>query len=125
MRDVFPPEKHAIAVYPLNNWGGRSQRLKRRVSKSQPTMASAANRLAATKSIRRVRAVHISLCMALVIIWTNSQEYERRSSRKKRRIELADPYFLPYSRLRPRVQIELQLRILTLPFTVKDGDLIV
>ena len=22
MRDVFPPEKHAIAVYPLNNWGG-------------------------------------------------------------------------------------------------------
>lgn len=43
----------------------------------------------------------------------------------KRRIELADPYFLPYSRLRPRVQIELQLRILTLPFTVKEGDLIV
>ena len=22
MRDVFPPEKHAIAVDPLNNWGG-------------------------------------------------------------------------------------------------------
>lgn len=22
MRDVFPPEKHVIAVYPLNNWGG-------------------------------------------------------------------------------------------------------
>lgn len=22
MRDVFPPEQHAIAVYPLNNWGG-------------------------------------------------------------------------------------------------------
>lgn len=61
--------------------GLRSQRLKMRVSKSQPTMASAASRLAATKSIRRVRAVHISLCMALVIIWTNSQEYERRSSR--------------------------------------------
>ena len=39
--------------------------------------------------------------------------------RHKRHIELADPYFLPYSRLRPRVQIELQLRILTLPFTVK------
>lgn len=45
--------------------------------------------------------------------------------RRKRRIELADPYFLPYSRLRPRVQIELQLHILTLPFTVKEGDLIV
>lgn len=52
--------------------------------------------------------------------WMQSQE-----RRHKRRIELADPYFLPYSRLRPRVQIELQLRILTLPFTVKDGDLIV
>nr|DAZ73381.1 MAG TPA: hypothetical protein [Caudoviricetes sp.] len=47
-------------------------------------MASAVNRLAATKFIRRIRAVRISLCMALVIIWTNSQEYERRSSRKKR-----------------------------------------
>lgn len=45
--------------------------------------------------------------------------------RRKRRIELADPYFLPYSRLRPRVQIELQFHILTLPFTVKEGDLIV
>lgn len=53
-------------------------------------------------------------------IWMQSQE-----RRHKRHIELADPYFLPYSRLRPRVQIELQLRILTLPFTVKDGDLIV
>lgn len=53
-------------------------------------------------------------------IWMQSQE-----RRHKRRIELADPYFLPYSRLRPRVQIELQFRILTLPFTVKEGDLIV
>lgn len=53
-------------------------------------------------------------------IWMQPQE-----RRHKRHIELADPYFLPYSRLRPRVQIELQLRILTLPFTVKDGDLIV
>lgn len=52
--------------------------------------------------------------------WTQSQE-----CRHKRRIELADPYFLPYSRLRPRVQIELQFHILTLPFTVKEGDLIV
>lgn len=52
--------------------------------------------------------------------WMQSQERSH-----KRRIELADPYFLPYSRLRPRVQIELQLRILTLPFTVKEGDLIV
>lgn len=52
--------------------------------------------------------------------WMQSQE-----RRHKRRIKLADPYFLPYSRLRPRVQIELQLRILTLPFTVKEGDLIV
>lgn len=83
MRDVFPPEKHAIAVYPLNNWGGlESQRLKRRVLKSQSTMVSAASRLAATKSIRRTRAMRISLCMALVIIWTNSQEY-KRSSRKE------------------------------------------
>lgn len=53
-------------------------------------------------------------------IWMQSQECHR-----KRRIELADPYFLPYSRLRPRVQIELQFHILTLPFTVKEGDLIV
>ena len=53
-------------------------------------------------------------------IWMQSQE-----RRHKRRIELADPYFLPYSRLRLRVQIELQFHILTLPFTVKDGDLIV
>lgn len=52
--------------------------------------------------------------------WMQSQE-----CRHKRRIELADPYFLPYSRLRPRVQIELQFHILTLPFTVKEGDLIV
>ena len=52
--------------------------------------------------------------------WMQSQE-----RRLKRRIELADPYFLPYSRLRPRVQIELQFHILTLPFTVKEGDLIV
>nr|DAQ18289.1 MAG TPA: hypothetical protein [Caudoviricetes sp.] len=47
-------------------------------------MANAASRLAATKSIRRTRAMRTSLCMALVIIWTNSQEY-KRSSRKKRR----------------------------------------
>lgn len=53
-------------------------------------------------------------------IWMQSQERPH-----KRRIELADPYFLPYSRLRPRVQIELQFHILTLPFTVKEGDLIV
>ena len=53
-------------------------------------------------------------------IWMQSQERCH-----KRRIELADPYFLPYSRLRPRVQIELQFHILTLPFTVKEGDLIV
>lgn len=53
-------------------------------------------------------------------IWMQPQE-----RRHKRRIELADPYFLPYSRLRPRVQIELQFHIMTLPFTVKDGDLIV
>lgn len=52
--------------------------------------------------------------------WMQSKE-----CRHKRRIELADPYFLPYSRLRPRVQIELQFHILTLPFTVKEGDLIV
>lgn len=52
--------------------------------------------------------------------WMQSQE-----RRHKRHIELADPYFLPYSRLRPRVQIELQFHILTLPFTVKEGDLIV
>lgn len=52
--------------------------------------------------------------------WMQSQE-----RRHKCRIELADPYFLPYSRLRPRVQIELQFHILTLPFTVKEGDLIV
>lgn len=52
--------------------------------------------------------------------WMQSQERSH-----KRRIELADPYFLPYSRLRPRVQIELQFHILTLPFTVKEGDLIV
>lgn len=52
--------------------------------------------------------------------WMQSQERHH-----KRRIELADPYFLPYSRLRPRVQIELQFHILTLPFTVKEGDLIV
>nr|DAW40198.1 MAG TPA: hypothetical protein [Caudoviricetes sp.] len=48
-------------------------------------MVSAANRPAATKSIRRIRAMRTSLCMAVVIIWTNSQEYKRRSSRKKRR----------------------------------------
>lgn len=54
---------------------------------------------------------------------TDSTWMQERSH--KRRIELADLYFLPYSRLRPRVQIELQLRILTLPFTVKEGDLIV
>lgn len=54
---------------------------------------------------------------------TDSTWMQERSH--KRRIELADPYFLPYSRLRPRVQIELQFHILTLPFTVKEGDLIV
>ncbi len=58
----------------------------------------------------------------------NELEFQYESSQRpcrKRRIELADPYFLPYSRLRPRVQIELQFHILTLPFTVKEGDLIV
>lgn len=56
---------------------------------------------------------------------TDSSWMQPQERRHKRRIELADPYFLPYSRLRPRVQIELQFHILTLPFTVKEGDLIV
>ena len=62
---------------------------------------------------------------ATYLSYTDSTWMQSQERSHKRRIELADPYFLPYSRLRPRVQIELQLRILTLPFTVKEGDLIV
>lgn len=81
--------------------GLRSQRLKRRVLKSQSIMASVASRLAATKSIRRTRAMRISLCMALVIIWTNSQEYKCRSSRKKHRSAATERSNMNYVRSIP------------------------
>lgn len=86
MRDVFPPEKHAIAVYPLNNWGGLEITAIEEACVEVTTNNGERRKQAGRHKIYQTsRAVHISLCMALVIIWTNSQEYERRSSRKKRR----------------------------------------
>ncbi len=47
--------------------------------------------------------------------------------RRKPVLKQADPYFLPYGRLRipPGMKIELEFHILQCPFEVREGDFIV
>lgn len=66
-----------------------------------------------------------SILNELEFQYESSQSVTNQRSCRKRRVELADPYFLPYSRLRPRCKIEIEFHIMTLPFTVREGDLIV
>lgn len=69
-----------------------------------------------------------SILNELEFQYENSQNVSTQNACRqchKRRVELADPYFLPYSRLRPRCKIEIEFHIMTLPFTVREGDLIV
>ena len=43
----------------------------------------------------------------------------------RKRLELADPYFLTYQRLRSIDSVEIRFQILTCPFQTKRGDFIV
>ena len=52
-------------------------------------------------------------------------EFEIKKAKPRKRLELADPCFLTYQRLRPIGSSEINFGILACPFQTKAGDLIV
>ena len=52
-------------------------------------------------------------------------EIVEKRIRHRKRLELADPYFLTYQRLRPINSVEIHFEILTCPFQTKAGGFIV
>ena len=76
MRSVFPPERCAIAVLPLTNWGGLEiTDLNEACVEIAINNGGSVSRQVGISCMNPQRASLILSCTVIVIIWTNSREY--------------------------------------------------